>query len=94
MKYYRINWKHNNNNEYPHIYYLEVDDEGYESKKMEIYEDGRLYYAYDEVEEGTFLSGEPIIDISLFNSNEDNEILKGDEIEKEEFYNFWNQILD
>ena len=67
---------------------IEVDDEGSETKKVEIYEDGRFHYAYDEIEEGTFLTGEPLTDISIFNSNEDNEILKGDEIKKKRFIIF------
>ena len=92
MKYYKIEWIHNWNKEYPFCYFIEVGDNFYETKKIEQYKDGRMYYADETMECGTFLSPEPITDINDFNSKDDDEIMKGVEISKNVFFNEWRKL--
>jgi len=91
MKYYKIEWIHNWNEEYPYCYFIEVAENLYETKKIEKYKDGRIYYADEKIEKGTFLSPDIIDDIEIFNSSDDNEIMKGFEINQTDFFNEWEK---
>ncbi|OWP79760.1 DUF6881 domain-containing protein [Flavobacterium oreochromis] len=89
MRYYKIEWIHNNNEEYPYLYILEIDSLQDETKKMEFYRDGRVYYATENIENGTFLSPIKFNDINDYNNSDDGEILKGIEITEENFNKQW-----
>ncbi|AMA50409.1 DUF6881 domain-containing protein [Flavobacterium covae] len=93
MRYYKIEWIHKNNEEYPYLYILEVNTLGEEIKKMEFYTDGRINYATENIENGTFLSPIKFNDIEDYNNSDDNEILKGIEMSKDMFYEIWDKNI-
>ncbi|CAA0219004.1 DUF6881 domain-containing protein [Tenacibaculum maritimum] len=93
VKHYKIDWIHKWNDEYPYCYYIEVDSNNYEVKKLEKYQDGRVYYATDKEEKDTFLFPEPFY-LKDYNSEDENEIIKCVEISKEEFNKEWTNKPD
>jgi hypothetical protein len=44
MKYIRVDWRQSNP-KYPAVLYSELDDAGWEVRKVEVFEDGRCGYA-------------------------------------------------
>lgn len=60
MKYIRVIWR-NANSEYPLVLYSELNESGWEIRKVEVYSDGRCGYASEtETHGGTFLGIEPV----------------------------------
>ncbi|WP_123803347.1 DUF6881 domain-containing protein [Flavivirga aquatica] len=88
MRYYRIDWIHKWNDEYPYCYYIQIGSDNYEVRKLEKYQDGRIYYATNKEEKETFLSSEPFRPKD-YNSEDENEIIKCVEVSKEEFNEEW-----
>jgi len=89
MRYIAVHW-HHNNPEYPVELYSEIDDEGWEQRKVEIFADGHLDYA-DKVDESgsTWLGIEPVP--SLAEIAADPEFTPR-EISKTEFEDLWKRI--
>lgn len=86
--YLRVVWSHSYTEE-PIELYSEVDDEGYETRKVQVFRDGRLEWANSEVEtELTGLSEHPIGSIEEINSHSD---LSASIITKQEFEAIWRQ---
>jgi hypothetical protein len=60
MNYLKVRWKHSDPN-YPILIFSELDEERWEIRKVEVYEDGRIESASGTHEtEGTKLSLEPL----------------------------------
>lgn len=86
MKYIRVRWIHNFPNE-PVLLYSELDDDRFETRKVEVFPDGKKGYA-SEAEEvgGTRLGIEPVPSITQIAM--DHEFVP-EEITKEEFERIW-----
>ena len=84
MKYIIVKWQHQNPGE-PTLLYSELDDAGWEIRKVEVFADGRVGYAdRSGTNGGTRLSIEPLpslIEIATDPQFEPREIAK-DEFEK------------
>ncbi|CAN7252161.1 DUF6881 domain-containing protein [Rhizobacter sp. LjRoot28] len=60
MKFIRVHWKHQDSS-YPTCLYSEVDDAGWELRKVEVFSSGALGYASElKAVGGTALSEEPL----------------------------------
>lgn len=57
MKYYKIFWV-SKESENPAIYYFEIDSENWETRKIEIGQDGSIGYASSGVEKGGVFQSE------------------------------------
>lgn len=90
MKYIKVNWKHDFQNE-PIILYSELDKEMNEIRKVEVYRNNVLGFAYKNISvNGTFLSKTKIIELSEI--NKDAQFLAS-EIKKEEFELIWRKAI-
>jgi Domain of unknown function (DUF6881) len=69
MRYQRVIWHHDHEDE-PVVLYAEIDDDGYERRKVDEYRDGRLDFA-DELHEtgSTGLGVTPIPPLELINAD-------------------------
>ncbi len=86
MKYIAVQWKHQNPS-YPTLLYSEVNDAGWEIRKVEVYDDGRVGYADQSVSAGdTGLSIEPLPSLAEIATDPQFEPR---EIGKEEFEQMW-----
>lgn len=87
--YFRCKWITDNEN-YPIQIISEIDDDRYETRKIEVYSSGNLGYAYDDVEyNGTALGDVPVPEFSKINSDPQFEL---QEISKEEFEILWSNL--
>ena len=86
MAYIKVSWKHNFHDE-PVLMYSELDEKRNEIRKVEIYRDGIMGYAQNDVSmNGTFLSKTEIPELSAINKDIQFE---GVEIKKDEFDMIW-----
>ena len=86
MKYIRVKWTHAFPDE-PVWLYSEIDDERWESRKVDIFPDGHLERADNQREIGsTFLSVEPIPELGEINAQDEFEAV---EIDGREFEQVW-----
>jgi len=86
--YMRVVWSHSYAEE-PVELYSELDDKGYETRKVHVFRDGRLEWANAEVEtELTWLAEHPIGSIEEISSASD---LSATEITQQEFDAIWRQ---
>jgi hypothetical protein len=86
MNYLRVRWKHSAP-DYPTLLYSELDHSRYETRKIDIYPDGRWGYAdgHEEVG-GTGLGEKATPSVAELNENPEFE---AKEIEAEEFEKLW-----
>lgn len=90
MRYLRVRWIHGTDEE-PVLMYLEVDDEGYETRKVEQYRNGHRDIAHRGGESGsTALSPEPLPSLEVINSQDEFE---GEEIAAADFEEVWLEAL-
>jgi hypothetical protein len=86
MNYLKIKWIHSSSDE-PVLLYSEVDDQRWEVRKVEIYEDGHSGYAGpEELGGSTKLGEEPIPTLPEIASDPQFDPV---EITKEEFEEIW-----
>jgi hypothetical protein len=85
-------WKHDDP-KYPIRIYSEVDEEGWETRKVQFFPDGRVGYAdLERVDNGdTGLSELPLPSIEEINANPR---LEDKEITKEEFEEVWRKYVE
>lgn len=89
MIYMKVQWKHSFSNE-PIIIYSELNEDRNEIKKVEIYRDGMMGYACQDVSvNGSALSECEIPELSEINADPQFE---GIEIHKEEFEAIWKKV--
>ncbi|SFT02600.1 DUF6881 domain-containing protein [Marininema halotolerans] len=86
MEYIKAKWIHDLKNE-PIFYYMEVDPEGYEKRKIVLYEDEKVEYASEEVEKGAFLSPVPVGTVEEIDSDPECE---AERISHKEFNEMWS----
>lgn len=87
MEYFKVLWKHNHADE-PVWLYSEIDDDRWETRKVEMFRDGtKGFAAQDVVKGGTFLGLEPIP--SLAEIAKDPQFVPS-VICKEEFEKVWS----
>ena len=90
MIYIKVHWKHNFQNE-PIFLYMELDENRNEIRKVEIFGNDLLGYAYKNINiNGTFLSKFKIPE--LCEINEDSQF-DAFEIDKETFELIWNRAV-
>jgi hypothetical protein len=86
MKYIRVKWIHSIQSE-PVLLYSELDDDGWETRKVEIYSDGKIDYAgQDESKGDAHLSLEPLPSIAEIAEDAQFEPI---EIDQREFDAVW-----
>jgi hypothetical protein len=88
MRYQRVVWHHDDPTE-PVVLFAEIDDEGWERRKVDEFRDGRLAWADESREErdtGTGLSIMPVPDLSQINADDD---FDGAEISATDFEAVW-----
>ncbi|MFE0736648.1 DUF6881 domain-containing protein [Streptomyces sp. NPDC058855] len=90
MRYLKVLWRHDLPDE-PVELYSELDDAGYEIRKVEIYRDGRQDFADGESSSGTTMLGEGPLP-SLEEIGEQEEFCPS-LIESAQFENVWRQAL-
>lgn len=90
MIYLKVEWLHDLQAE-PILMYSELSDERYELRKVEMFRNGELGYAYDEVSEGTTKLSET----SLPSENEigSDTQFKPKVITKAEFEKIWDKTV-
>lgn len=91
MKYLKIQW-HHEEPEYPNLIYSEINEERWETRKLEFFPGGKVGYAYNNVEVGgTGLGLEPIPSIKDISSDPE---FTPEEITKGEFERVWNEHVN
>lgn len=86
MKYIRVAWKHQNPDE-PTMLYSELDARRWETRKVEVFRNGRIGYASAEGESGgTQLGLVPVPEISEIAKEPEFEPV---EITREDFESIW-----
>ncbi|WP_215145145.1 DUF6881 domain-containing protein [Exiguobacterium qingdaonense] len=91
MQFLKIEWIHKIADE-PYIIYAELDDIGYENRKIEIYKNGRIGYATQSSEfGGSILSEHPYPTVEEISAN--SEFIPV-QISKEEFERIWNENVE
>jgi hypothetical protein len=88
MIYIRVNWVHSFPDE-PRVLYSEIDDERWETRKVEEFREGRLGFAAAEMSaEGTKLGEEPIPALAEIGSDPQFQPV---EITRAEFEAIWQK---
>jgi hypothetical protein len=88
MRYLRVRWFHDLDDE-PVLIFSELDDQGYETRKIEQYRSGRRDIAHAAGWTGsTSLSSEPLPTLDFINAQEEFE---GVEIPASEFEEVWQE---
>jgi hypothetical protein len=88
MKYLRVSWRHAHPDE-PALLYSELDDARWETRKVEIFRQGKMGYASLAAPlRATRLAIEPLPPIPIIASNPEFEPT---EITKEEFEEVWHR---
>ncbi|MBO2945983.1 hypothetical protein JJQ72_18545 [Paenibacillus sp. F411] len=91
MQFLKIEWIHEIADE-PYIIYAELDDVGYENRKIEIYKNGRIGYATQSSEfGGSILSEQPYPAVEEIAANSEFILVQ---ISKEEFESIWNENVE
>lgn len=85
MQYLYVTWEHNFEDE-PKEFYMELNEERFQERVLEIFEDGKIAYATSSQEFNTFLAKEDYPDIEEINSTEE---FRAKLITKEEFEKVW-----
>jgi len=85
MQYLYVMWEHNFEDE-PKEFYMELNEERFQERVLEIFEDGKIAYATNKQEFNTFLAKEDYPDIEEINSTEE---FRARLITKEEFEKVW-----
>ena len=86
MKFIRVNWKHDLPSE-PTCIYSEIDGDGWERRKVEMFRGGRMGYASElETAGGTGLSKEPLPSLDEIAADPQFEPMN---ISSEEFEQIW-----
>lgn len=91
MKYIAVRWKHQHPNE-PILLYCEVDDDGWEVRKVEEYKDGLYGYSDESESTGdTRLGMEPVPPLAEIAADPQFE---PSEITKDQFEQIWSRRRD
>lgn len=88
MEYLYVTWEHNFEDQ-PKEFYMELNEERYQERVLEIFEDGQIAYATINQEFNTFLAKEDYPNIEEINSTEEFRAML---ITKEEFEDAWKVI--
>ena len=90
MKYIKVIWLHNDSR-YPSEIYSELDNECNEVRKIEIFPDGAIGYAADNLSHGKTILGKVPVP-SLQEINEDPQF-RANEVTQEFFLKKWNEYV-
>lgn len=86
LQYLHVMWEHNFIDE-PQEFYMELNDERFQERVLEFYEDGKIAYATYSYEYNTFLAKEQYPEINEINTIEE---FCAEIINKEEFEKLWS----
>ncbi|WP_396654028.1 DUF6881 domain-containing protein [Mechercharimyces sp. CAU 1602] len=86
----KVIWIHELQDE-PTEYYLEVDQKGFEIRKIVMYRDGKVEFATETIEYGAFLSPVPVGTVEEISEEKEFEAT---EISKQEFLNIWESKVE
>lgn len=97
LEYLMMDWKHDKK-KYPVKIYVEIDDQRYETRKIEVFLEGKIGFAFLDVEfceaEGgdTGLGDQKMPELQKLLSRNDT-VLKTTIISKEDFELLWKKIV-
>ncbi|MCD9020575.1 DUF6881 domain-containing protein [Cohnella silvisoli] len=90
MKYILVEWIHNNIEE-PIVIYCELDEHGFEIRKVEVYKNGEYGVASNEIEwNNSFLSYEPLPSIEEIGRDSQ---FRPKIINEKEFQTVWEEAV-
>lgn len=93
-KYIMVDWEHNYGDEYPIRVYSELDGDGFEVRKVEIFPSNRIGYAFDNIEfGGTGLGLEPVPDLHEIATDPYEKFIPK-EVSKDEFEKIWCMYVE
>jgi hypothetical protein len=88
-----VEWVHDYGDEYPIKMYSELNSERYETRKIEFFSNGKVGYAYDDIEKGgTGLGLMPVPELEEI-KNDSYEKFIPKEITKKEFEEIWYKYV-
>lgn len=88
MEYWKVEWHHDFTEE-PTVLFSEIGDDGYETRKVQVYRDGRILKADEEHEHALIgLSEIPVGDIADVAAQAE---FSAWVISKSDFYKVWDQ---
>ena len=91
MKYVKVHWLHDSRDD-PITYYSELADDRYETRKVQIYRDGRAEWSDEEHETAAVgLSEVPFPDLMEISSRPE---FIAEEIDSAEFESVWNMARE
>lgn len=91
MTYIKVYWKHNFSDE-PIFLFSELDDNRNEIRKVEVYKNDLMGYAWGDISSnGTYLSECELPELGVINEDAQFE---GIEIRKEEFEKIWKKAIN
>ena len=79
--------------EFPLDVYMELDDDRWQTKVIEFFRSGRIAYAYDVIENGTFLAEDKFPEPEEINGVDGYEGVFLEYISTEDLYSFWNRYV-
>ena len=88
LKYILLNWFHNLEDE-PYIIYSEIDNQRYETRKIEIYKNGTIRKCNEKMLNSQIELGDVAFPENLDEINQDEQF-HAQYISKEEFESMWN----
>ncbi|AWK03519.1 hypothetical protein HYN56_04490 [Flavobacterium crocinum] len=91
MKYYKINWTHEFIEE-PFLVFIEINENGFEEKKIEFYKDSVIKIASNDFERETFLNPDKFY-IEDYNYQSYKERISAVEISKIYFNMEWEKAI-
>lgn len=97
IRYVKVTWIHEDNEECPSLYYYELDEDGYEIRKVEIFKDGRFSYIDKAIEVRTFRNEMAFPSVEEYNRLNksvilnNNETLFAENINKKVFNHVWQE---
>lgn len=87
MSYLKVHWKHDSEKQ-PVAFYCELDDDRMEVRKVELFADGNMYYAYAKGTSGkTLLAPLPMPTIEELSASPN---YQPSEITRQEFEEIWS----
>jgi hypothetical protein len=88
LKYIKIFWNQEED-EYPIEIYAKLDNDNYEVKRVEFFKNGKVAYADENIENGTYLSPAQYTDLNEFNVPNGMDDVFATEISEDEFNEAW-----
>jgi hypothetical protein len=97
IRYVKLTWIHQDNEAFPYLFYYELDEEGYDIRKVEIFKDGRFAYVNGVLEVRTLKNEVAFEEVEEYNrlnktvDPNDMETLFAENITETVFNDIWQE---